>query len=278
MSERQSSNWNTFARVNASQRWRKPSAAMGRAMTEAIVREAQVAPNMRVLDVACGTGEPAISIATELNGTGEVVATDISPEPLKIGEARARERGLNNIRFQQADVHHLPFADGSFDRVTSRLGAMFFADLPKALREVCRVLKPGGRAILLAWGAMEQPYFDTTIGAILRTLPELQLPASGANMFKFGAPGVLPAAMRAAGFAAVEESFMQVPWNWPGTPEELWEYFREVTIPFKPLFETIPPGRREEVDAAVLHALHERFRDSQVEFEAEIVIVSAGAN
>jgi ubiquinone/menaquinone biosynthesis C-methylase UbiE len=278
MSERQSSNWNTFARVNASQRWRKPSAAMGRAMTEAIVREAQVAPNMRVLDVACGTGEPAISIATELNGTGEVVAADISPEPLKIGEARARERGLNNIRFQQADVHHLPFADGSFDRVTSRLGAMFFADLPKALREVCRVLKPGGRAILLAWGAMEQPYFDTTIGAILRTLPELQLPASGANMFKFGAPGVLPAAMRAAGFAAVDESFTQVPWNWPGTPEELWEYFREVTIPFKPLFETIPPGRREEVDAAVLHALHERFRDSQVEFEAEIVIVSAGAN
>jgi ubiquinone/menaquinone biosynthesis C-methylase UbiE len=278
MSERQSSNWNTFARVNASQRWRKPSAAMGRAMTEAIVREAQVAPNMRVLDVACGTGEPAISIATGLTGTGEVVATDLSPEPLKIGEARARERGLNNIRFQQADVHHLPFADGSFDRVTSRLGAMFFADLPKALREVCRVLKPGGRAILLAWGAMEQPYFDTTIGAILRTLPELQLPASGANMFKFGVPGVLPAAMRAAGFAAVEESFMQVPWNWPGTPEELWEYFREVTIPFKPLFETIPPGRREEVDAAVLHALHERFRDSQVEFEAEIVIVSAGAN
>jgi ubiquinone/menaquinone biosynthesis C-methylase UbiE len=278
MSERQSSNWNTFARVNASQRWRKPSAAMGRAMTEAIVREAQVAPNMRVLDVACGTGEPAISIATELDGTGEVIATDISPEPLKIGEARARERGLNNIRFQQADVHQLPFADGSFDRVTSRLGAMFFADLPKALREVCRVLKPGGRAVLLAWGAMEQPYFDTTIGAILRTLPELQLPASGANMFKFGAPGVLPAAMRAAGFAAVEESFMQVPWNWPGTPEELWEYFREVTIPFKPLFETIPPGRREEVDAAVLHALHERFRDSQVEFEAEIVIVSAGAN
>ena len=113
MSERQSSNWNTFARVNASQRWRKPSAAMGRAMTEAIVREAQVAPNMRVLDVACGTGEPAISIATELSGTGDVVATDISPEPLKIGEARARERGLTNIRFEQADVHHLPFEDNS---------------------------------------------------------------------------------------------------------------------------------------------------------------------
>jgi ubiquinone/menaquinone biosynthesis C-methylase UbiE len=278
MMEPQSSNWNTFARVNASQRWRKPSAAMGRAMTEAIVREAQVAPNMRVLDVACGTGEPAISIATQLNGTGEVVAFDISPEPLKIGEARARERGLNNIRFQQADVHHLPFADGSFDRITSRLGAMFFSDLPKALRELSRVLKPGGRAVLLGWGAMEQPYFDTTIGAILRTLPELQLPASGANMFKFGAPGVLAAAMRAAGFASVEERFMQVPWNWPGAPEELWEYFREVTIPFKPLFEAVPAERREEVDAAVLHALHERFRDSQVEFEAEIVIVSAGVN
>ena len=74
--------WNTFARVNASQRWRKPSAAMGRAMTEAIVREAHVEAHMRVLDVACGTGEPAISLATLLNGTGEVIATDISSEPL----------------------------------------------------------------------------------------------------------------------------------------------------------------------------------------------------
>jgi ubiquinone/menaquinone biosynthesis C-methylase UbiE len=247
---------------------------MGRAMTEAIVREARVELNMRVLDVACGTGEPAISIATLLNRTGEVVATDISPEPLKIGEARASERGLTNVRFQQADVHQLPFPDTSFDRVTCRLGVMFFSDLPRALREMRRVLKPHGRATLLAWGSMQQPYFDTTIGTILRTLPDLQLPASGRTMFKFADPGVLASAMRNPGFDAVEENFTEVPWNWPGTPDDLWAYFQEVTVPFKPLLDAIPADRRTQVDAAVLAALEQRHEHGQVRFDAEILLIS----
>ena len=274
MSEPQQSNWNAFGRVNASERWRKPSAAMGRAMTEAIVREARVEQNMRVLDVASGTGEPAISVATLLNHTGEVVATDISPEPLKIGEGRAGERGLTNIRFEQADVHLLPFDDATFDRITSRLGVMFFADLPRALSEIHRVMKAGGRATLLAWGKMQQPYFDATIGTILRTVPELRLPASGRAMFKFSDASVLAGALRTAGFDRAEENFTSVPWNWPGTPEELWAYFEEVTIPFKPLFEAIPPARRDEVNARVLEALRHRYHEGEVHFDAECLLVS----
>lgn len=278
MSETSTGSWNTFARVNASQRWRKPSAAMGREMTVAVVRAARVEPNMRVLDVACGTGEPAISIAIQLNGTGEVVATDISSGPLEVGEGRAKERGLTNIRFQQGDVHRLPFDDASFDRITCRLGVMFFSDLPRALREMRRVLRPGGMTVLLAWGKMQQPYFETTIGTILRTVPGLALPKSGAAMCKFGEAGELGDTMRAAGFDTVREDFTRVPWNWPDTPEELWEYFREVTIPFKPLFEAVPPERRAEVDAAVLQQLRERYRDGEVKFEAEILIASGSVS
>jgi ubiquinone/menaquinone biosynthesis C-methylase UbiE len=106
--------WNSFGRANASQKWRKQSAAMGSDMTRAIVEAAQVQPGMRVLDVACGTGEPAISLATLLAGSGEVVGVDISPAPLKIAEERAAQRNLTNAIFKQADAHHLPFADNSF--------------------------------------------------------------------------------------------------------------------------------------------------------------------
>jgi ubiquinone/menaquinone biosynthesis C-methylase UbiE len=269
------SSWNSFARINASQRWRRQAAAMGRAMTEAIVEEAQVARGMRVLDVASGTGEPAISIAVELQGTGHVVATDVSSEPLKVGQERAGERGLDNIEFLPADVHQLPFPDTSFDRVTCRLGVMFFADLPRALREIHRVLKPGGRASLLAWGPMEQPYFDTTLGTILRSAPGLRLPSSGESMFKFGVPGALSAALREAGFERVSEAVREVPWNWPGTPEELWEWFREVTIPFKPLLKAIPAEQREEVNARVVAALGRHCDSSDVNFMAKIVMCSA---
>ena len=89
--------WDTFARVHASQRWRQPSAAMGRCVTEAIVSAARVEPGMRVLDVACGSGEPAISIATLLRDSGRVIGADISPGPLQLATQRARERGLRNL-------------------------------------------------------------------------------------------------------------------------------------------------------------------------------------
>jgi ubiquinone/menaquinone biosynthesis C-methylase UbiE len=171
--------WNSFGRANASQKWRRQSAAMGNDMTAALVEAAHVRPGMRVLDIACGTGEPAISIAQLLAGDGEVLGVDISPAPLKIAEERAAQRGLTNASFKQADAHRLPFADGSFDCITSRLGVMFFSELPRALREMRRVLKPTGRAILLVWGPMDQPYFQTTIGTVLRMLPNAVTPESG---------------------------------------------------------------------------------------------------
>ncbi len=269
------SEWNAFARAQAAQRWRRQSAAMGRQMTEAIVAEAKVEPGMQVLDVACGTGEPAISIALLLKGTGLVVGTDISPAPLKIAAQRARERSLGNVRFQQADVHSLPFADGSFDRVTCRLGIMFFSDLARALREMRRVLKPSGRVTLLAWGPMQQPYFESTVGAILRVVPGSALPASGRQMFRFGEAGVLATALEEAGFCSIEEEFRVVPWSWPGTPEEVWDYFQEVTVPFKPLIEAIPKAQREKVNAEALETIRRYYDGAQVNFTATICLASA---
>lgn len=269
--------WNAFARVNAAQRWRQQSAAMGRHMTERIVAEAQVEPGLRVLDVACGTGEPAISIALLLKGAGLVFGIDISPEPLRVAAQRARERRLVNVSFQQADVHSLPFADGSFDRVTSRLGVMFFSDLPRALCEMHRVLKPGGRVTLLAWGPMEQPYFKSTIGTILRAAPGSALPASGKQMFRFGQPGALAAALQQAGFSGIEEAFPVVPWSWPGAPEEVWDYFQEVTVPFKPLFAAIPEEKRGMVKAEVLREIGRFYDGAEVNFTATICLASARA-
>ena len=89
--------------------------------------------------------------------------------------------------------------------MTSRLGVMFFADLPKALGEMHRVLKPGGRVALLTWGAMEQPYFESTIGTVRRVRPGLEIPAAARAMFKFGVPGTLTALLAEAGFRKIDE-------------------------------------------------------------------------
>jgi ubiquinone/menaquinone biosynthesis C-methylase UbiE len=267
--------WNSFSRAHASQKWRKQSAFMGRDMTQAIVAAAQVTPGMNILDVACGSGEPAISLATLLAGIGEVTGVDISTEPLKIAEERATQRGLHNVRFQQTDAHNLPFPDNHFDLITSRLGVMFFADLPRAFSEIRRVLQPGGKATLLVWGPMEQPYFQTTLGTLLRLLPGAGIPESGRKMFAFGHPGTLAQLLRDAGFARIEESFLTVPWTWPGTPEEVWQYFQEVTVPFAALLQSIPEERREQIDAEILRAIGGYYDGKEIKFTATINITSA---
>ena len=267
--------WNSFGRANASQRWRRQSAAMGNDMTRAIVAAAQVGSGMRVLDIACGTGEPAISLAAVLVGDGDVVGVDISPAPLKIAEERAIQRGLSNVTFQQADAHELPFSNNSFDCITSRLGIMFFSDLPRALSEMRRVLKPSGRAILLVWGPMDQPYFQTTIGAILRMLPEASVPESGRKMFALGNKGVLTQVLRQAGFSEVKEELVTVPWTWMGTPKEVWEYFQDVAVPFASFIQSIPADRREEIDAEVLKAISQYYDGTSIKFTATVNIAVA---
>lgn len=265
--------WDSFARLNAGERFKAQSAEMGAEVTAAIVEAAQVGPGMRVLDVACGSGEPSISIATLLKGTGQVIGVDMASMPLEVARQRAQKRGLTNVEFLQGDVHALPFAGESFDRVTCRLGVMFFGDLARALGEMRRVLRPGGRVSLLAWGEMEQPYFDLTIGTIRKMRPGLEVPVGAREMFKFGRSGSLSSALAGAGFRTTDESTQELKWDWHGTPEELWDYFRGVTVPFRALLEKVDGD--EEVDRTVLAALRKHQQGEWVKINAHMVVASA---
>jgi SAM-dependent methyltransferase len=123
--------WGAAFRVAASQKWRRQSAAMGGGVTQAMVRLAAARPGMRVLDLACGTGEPAISLGGEVGSAGRVAAIDLNGELLQVARGRAAQRGFDHLSFQQADAHALPFAGASFDLVTSRFGVMLAALLPE---------------------------------------------------------------------------------------------------------------------------------------------------
>jgi len=66
-----------------------------------------------------------------------------------------------------------------------------------------------------------------------------------------------------------------VPWSWPGSPEEVWEYFREITVPFRPLLSSIPPDKAEQVNAEVVAAVRRYYDGKQVNFTADVVLASA---
>lgn len=266
--------WGSSYRLIASEKWKAKSAAMGRDVTQALVEYSRPKPGMKVLDLASGTGEPAISLASRVGPAGHVTALDLSNELLQIATERAQQRRLTNFSIQQADAHQLPYPDQSFDLVTSRFGVMFFQNCEKALREVHRVLKPGARTCFLAWGPFEQPYWSSTMGMVAKHVGGPALVPDGPNPFKFSSPGSLSAELRKAGFADVEEETTSLPWTWPGTPEEVWEQAQAVATPFLPLLQRVPTERRNEIDREVLSAVRRYADGDSIKFGAVVVLAS----
>src|SRR5436190_1636860 len=150
------SEWMDDQTAAAWRRWHDKSVRFWQEFTDAILAAARLEPGHRVLDLASGTGDPAIDVARRVGPAGRVVATDIAPQMLTIARENVTRAGLHNVEFEVVDAHTLPFADATFDRVTCRLGVMFFWDCERALREIKRVLKPGGMAAFIAWGPVEQ--------------------------------------------------------------------------------------------------------------------------
>ena len=117
----------------------------------------------RILDLGCGGGHVSFAMAPQ---AAEVIAYDLSPDMLQVVAAAATERGLNNIVTQQGSADHLPFADESFDLVCTRYSAHHWRNLPQALQEAARVLKRGGKFIMIDTGAPEDVLADTYVQAI----------------------------------------------------------------------------------------------------------------
>lgn len=268
--------WGSSFRLVAAEKWKAKSAVLGNAVTEALVEYSCPTPGMRVLDLASGTGEPGISLAQRVP-QGSVMAVDQSSELLDIAAKRARSKNLLNFITQQADAHHLPFADQSFDLATCRFGVMFFSDCQRALVELRRVLKPGACACFAAWGPMDQPFWQTTMKIVHRHVGGEMLQPGGADPFRFSAADSLSKVLRASGFHEVEESIRNLPWIWPGDAEEVFEYAWAVAAPFRPMLDRVQveewPVIRAEARAAI-----ERYRvGDEIRFGADVVLASGKA-
>jgi SAM-dependent methyltransferase len=269
--------WSSSFRLVAAEKWKAKSAAMGGAVTAALVEYSRPLPAMRVVDLASGTGEPGISLAARVGPEGSVVAVDQSSDLLAIAAERARNKKLSNFTTQQADAHQLPFADRSFDLATCRFGVMFFSDPQRALEELRRVLKPGARACFAAWGPMEQPYWQTTMTIVHRHVGGAMLQPGGSDLFRFSVAGSLSGVLCAAGFHEVEESIQSLPWTWPGEAEEVFEYACAVAAPFRPMLERVPPEKWPTIRAEGKAAI-ERYRvGDEIRFGADVVLASGKA-
>ena len=132
-----------------------------------------VRPGMRVLDLAGGTGDLATLFAAAVGDTGSVVLTDINPAMMRVGRDRLIDQGLAQVRFCQAAGEHLPFADGAFDCVVIGFGLRNFTDKEAALRDIARVLTPGGVLLVLEFSKPESPMLESAYSVFQSLWPGL---------------------------------------------------------------------------------------------------------
>jgi demethylmenaquinone methyltransferase / 2-methoxy-6-polyprenyl-1,4-benzoquinol methylase len=182
-------------------RWRERAAA-----------KAELGPGDAALDVCCGTGDLALELARQVAPGGHVVGCDFSEPMLDLAREKAAGRDAGGVRFEWADALELPYDGERFDAVTVGFGVRNLADLDRGLREMARVLKPGGRAVILEITQPTRPplslfyslWFDRTVPLLgaLSSNPEAYsyLPES---VRSFPSPRGLAEKMDDAGFKAV---------------------------------------------------------------------------
>ena len=147
----------------------------------------------KVLDIAGGTGDLAAKFATRVGPEGTVVLADINDSMLRVGRDRLLDRGIvENVRFAQADAQQLPFPDNSFDLVSIAFGLRNVTDKDLALRSMLRVLKPGGRLLILEFSKPQNPLIEKLYdGYSFNLLPKLgQLFARDENSYRYLAESI----------------------------------------------------------------------------------------
>lgn len=188
------------------------SMGLHRAWKAFTVMVADIKPGHQVLDIAGGTGDLAMAFAKKVGPTGRVVHTDINEAMLRTGRDRLVDAGVVLPTFV-CDAEKLPFADASFDRVSVAFGLRNMTHKDAALREMCRVLRPGGKLLVLEFSKVAKPLEKVYDWYSFKVLPRMgSLVACDADSYRYLAESIrmhpdqatLKALMQEAGFGHVD--------------------------------------------------------------------------
>lgn len=180
--------------------------------TEKMLEMACITKGNHVLDIAAGAGEQSITTAKKVGPSGYVLATDISPKILEYAKQLALQAGVINIDTSVMDGENLTLEDETFDAVISRVGLIYFPDQQKALKEMLRVLKPGGKVAAIVYSTPEKNKFFSVPVSIIRNRAKLPPPLPGQpGPFSLGATGTIEKAFSLAGFKNVRSELVDSP-------------------------------------------------------------------
>ena len=270
--EQQKQSWNKFSA--GWKKWDKVTMNFMLPVGEAIISALRPSGNDVVLDIAAGTGEPGLTIASMLDG-GKVVITDLAEDMLTIAKENATLRNIKNVDIISCDVCELPFADDSFDAISCRFGFMFFPDMQLAADEMIRVLKPGGKLSAAVWDGPEKNSWVTAIMGVINKNMQLPAPIPGApGMFRCSQPAVMKNIFGKAGFENVTEEpvigKLEV-----GTAEGYWSMMTEVAAPIVAALGKADEAMQQRIKEEVYQIIHDNYAEGSVAIKAGSIVISA---
>jgi SAM-dependent methyltransferase len=187
------------------------------AVNPVLLRALDLAPGQRILDLGCGSGEPALALAQWVAPRGRVVGIDDSTAMLAVAQRRARILRLTNVTFRHGDMNRLALRRAGFHRVAARYSLMFAADPEAVLRSLRASLAPGGILAAAVWGPTEgnptARIRDEVARPFLKEPPPD--PADGPNPMRFARRGALAALLRRTGFRNVRSEPVPVATVYP---------------------------------------------------------------
>jgi SAM-dependent methyltransferase len=215
------------------------------AATEMMLDLAGVQAGSQVLDVAAGTGESTLMTARRVGPKGHVLAADVSASMLNVAAEAARKEGLTNVETRVMHAENLALDTDSFDAVICRIALMLFPNPTKALTEMRRVVKPGGKVAVIVFSAIEKnPYHEIPL-EIIRRLGNIPPPAPGEPwMFALGDPGALEDLYKLAGFLNLSVHALPIQRRFASAADAI-RHMRSSSVDLRELMSRLKDDHRE---------------------------------
>ena len=247
-------------------------------VNQLLVGFAQVRRGQHVLDLGSGTGYPALIAGEIIGKEGRVLGLDLAQEMVAVAQRRAKELGLAHVEFRTADITALAEPDASFDAAISRFCVMFLPDIPQALSQIARVLKPGGHFCAAVWSLPDRNPHISLAAAVTRELLKMPPPdPDQPGIFHMAAPGKLASLVSAAGLKVVADLEIATDAAWDSADEYLTSLM-EIAAPIQTLFSKLSPDQKKAAEAEIKQRAGRYAHNGKVVLPAEVRVLAARKN
>jgi SAM-dependent methyltransferase len=235
-----------------------------------------IKPGSRVLDMATGIGEPAITAAKQVGSNGHVLATDISPQMLSNAKRRAISLGLQNvIEFKEGDTETMDLPASTCDAALCRFGLMFLPDLKGGLSNIFRSLVEGGHFAAAVWASPDQDtLIATTMNTVMKETNSLPPPQGTPGPFSLSDENSLKNSFMMSGFKDITVERMHVSFDFD-SPDDFTTFAVETAGPLQKMLANQIEERKKEILKAITEAA-KKYADNntgQVSFKNEAILI-----